>query len=241
MNGFLGTPSLDPDLQPILLDGLAMALVQDAAAITFAFASIQPSAPGQGWLTPPNTELASYGGYLAILGTSVQTSPPAVLDPAIYAGEVDAAFAVSAGLVLSNELVPALCALLPGASFTVAGEPAQATLPPGITIPLASCQVGAITYHPTLDALTLTSADGGIAVSAAGGCDLHGDCSMRFTVQAINQFRFDRSAQQYSFASDPAPSVAHSTHIPWWYAMGGAVVLVIAETVASAVGNTRSV
>jgi hypothetical protein len=75
---------------------------------------------------------------------------------------------------------------------------------------------------------------GATKVGAISGTrDLYGDCSMDFNVTANNQLTVSGDGQSFSFAPDPNPAARHSTHVPWWYAGGGALAYVIATTVAS--------
>jgi Clostridium P-47 protein len=241
--GFAQQPSFtDAVLQTIFLNTIASGLVQKANEVSFAFASIQPSAGGSSWLTPRNCAFSYYepvsgqAGYLIIFSTGGSaTSLPPVADPTLFSGS--ASFAISLPLFLQNVTLPSLVSSFPHAvngEFVVTST-GQLVLTSGSQLELGAETVGLITYYPSVKSLLLTPGNGVMSVAVSGDCDLYGDCSMTFNVTANNQFSFTQSGGTCSFLADSNASVKHDTSVPWWYLGGGLLAYGIANTVAAIV------
>jgi Clostridium P-47 protein len=241
-------PKMDTLLQTILINGLASGLVLQANLVSFEFASISPVKSGTGsWLTPANCTFAYYevvsgaAGYLVIFATNGSPSGLATaVDPGLFANNASAGFAIALPLYLTNVMVPSLGSVFPDSNtsqFVVGGSPPTITLANGASLDLAGMKVGLITYYPQISSLTITPQAGAMSVSAGGGTDLYGRCSMTFTVTATNQFAFDQPSETCSFKPDANPTVQHDTSIYWGYLFGGLIALAVAGTVAAVVGD----
>ncbi len=270
--GVVGTPSgpgvvtpvlvLDPAKKLTFTQGavfgaaIAQSLCDQAAAVSFAFASINlvPPSPAATWLTPVSCAYTYYqtdggAGYLVILSATDARDTSGLsrkIDPDLINGAGNGFFAISQALFLQHVIQPILPALYSGtdASFYRFDAP-SCTLVATKAIGLPGTQAGAITYYPEITGLQIGVAGSNVTATASGDCDLKMGMSMTFSVISTSASSVSPSTGELSLAKDPNPGESHDSHIPWYdYLMGAIpdiimaiVVPVIADGIASGLSS----
>jgi hypothetical protein len=229
-----------------LLAVLAEFLVANSAKVGYVFASINLVPPtSNSWLAPVKSDYAyldkaGYGSYLAVLSVAeerdISQFPRMIDQNAISQGKA-ASFLISRGLFLKNVIQP----YLPAAYSTVASsfklDQASQTIRNNVSFNTQSVKVGAITYHPRIDQLTVTTNAEGLSTHIEGYCSLYVGISMKFTVRTKNKATFNSAAKTISFLPDPNPESSHNANVPWYYWFLGPIAVLITELVVKIISN----
>ena len=246
--GFQSNPP-PQDIQALVLNAMAQALVGQAASLSFVFASINPVNPGSPtWLAPKNTGYAYFElgdpkvGYLAILSTAgSMDNLPRQCDPALVNGGASAAgFAFSIPLYFQNVVLPALVSVLPGHPSVLSvgtGAATTITQDPGTSIGIGSFKKGAITYYPQMKRFVATAQTNNLNIQASGDCDFYAGLSGSWSITANNAFAFDPQNATIGFSADPHPSAGYDIDIPWYWWMLGPVIYGICAAVVSLIAK----
>jgi Clostridium P-47 protein len=235
----------------LLLSAVVAVLVNNASEVSFVFATIgvvDPSTPS--WLTPVRSTydysqpVGGTAGYLAILSVTSDrdiTGYDTQIDPGLVSSSYPVTFAVSQPLFMQNIVLPILPSAFPNTSaqtfqcsngvITNTGEFGT----PGVT-------KGAITYHPEVTSLQVTSTDNYLQVATSGNVDLDmPNASMDFSVTAKNVLTYDQGSNTLTFQPDPNPMTSHSNNIPWYdyvlIALTGGIALAIFSIVVPLIAS----
>jgi Clostridium P-47 protein len=231
-----------------LAAGLGAVFVQNAAQLSFVFASVLPVPVGQNadWLTPSAAAYAyqqpidgSLGGIaiLGVLGGGSSANLPRTFDTNLLANE-DFGFLLSAQSFQKNVILPSL----PGA-FRGNCQVGDFALSPGGVITsserfnLDSVKVGLIDYTPNVSAVSYHIDDDSMRCYVATSTDITGlrDAYVTNSVTSNNVASFDPSSRTLSFGADPHMAVTQDTHIPCWEKALGALTFGIMNVVIEAV------
>lgn len=249
----LGFSKLPPavDVQAIILNALAQALVDHANELSFIFASINPVQPGaESWLAPQNVAYAYFElnspkrGYLVLLSSAQPIDNlPLICDPALVKqGSASSGFAFSNQLYFKNVILPGLLASLPAGTpadaFVInSGAVTSLSLRPGTSISLGGMKEAAITYYPRMSRMVATAHNNSLNVQASGDCDFYAGLSGSWNVTANNAFYFNSDNKTISFLSDPNPNSGYDIDIPWYWIPLGPVIYGICAAVVSLIAR----
>lgn len=231
------------------LSGLmAEFLVQNAALVTYVFATINPTNKATaGWLEPVKSDYVylqnnSGAAYLAILSVTSQrdiASLPRTVDTSLMATGVQGFFAISQDLFMQQVVQP----LLPGvwghgataATFRYDARD-HALLNQG-NLGVDGVQKGAITYYPSVNAMRMVVNGGNLVSTVSGDCDLKMGMSMTFTITTTSLASYNTTTKTIAFAPDPNPQQTHDSDIPWYDYMMGAIPSLIIALVVPAIAS----
>jgi len=235
----------------LVLDGVAQALASDASAVSYVLASVNLVPPtANSWLTPVQSayvyqEVIGAGSYLAILSTVSSrdiAQLPRTVDPELFSGGGDAAFAISEDLFLEQLIRPALPQVFGGsADASCFGyDPVKHVITAARQFGIAEVKEGAIWYTPNVTTLSLGVVGGALAMAVNGTCDLKAGISMDFWVTSQYPMIYQPATARISFGGDPHATSGHSAHIPWWFWAGGLLVEAITQIVVSVITDSLS-
>jgi hypothetical protein len=229
-----------------LLAVLAEFLVANSAKVAFVFASVNLVPPSSNsWLAPAKTDYAyldkiGYGSYLAVLSVTEErdiSQLPRMIDSGAIAQGKASSFLISGGMFLKHVIQP----YLPAAYHTVPGsfvfDQASQSIRNTGSFQAQSLKVGAITYYPRIDELTLTTNAEGLSTYIRGYCDLYAGISMTFTIRTKNKAVFNLADKTISFLPDPSPDSSHDANIPWYYWFLGFIAALITELVVKLISD----
>ena len=250
------TDALGPLGSGLVLNGVAEALASDAAAVSYVFASVNLVPPSvNSWLTPVHSayvyqEVIGGGSYLAILSTTTARDVSQLqhtVDPELFSGGGNTAFAISEDLFLTQLVAPALPQVLGGSTNPgcFGYDPVKHAITAAHSFGIAEVKSGAIWYTPVVTSLNLGVVGGALTLAINGNCDLKAGISMDWWVTSQYPMVYSAAAQKITFAGDPNSRSGHSAHIPWYFFAGGllveaitqAVVAVITESLASSLSS----
>jgi hypothetical protein len=223
-------------------------LVLNAKQISFAFASINLVPPGtNSWLTPVESDYAylekigSADGYMAVLSVTTHRAIdqlPRMIDQNAIGGGHTGSYLISDVLFLGNVILPFLpTAYKAAASAFVLDEAARAirNVRSFETIPVTS---GAITYHPVIHSLVVTTDGEGLITTLNGSCDLKAGINMTFGITTHNRASFNADRKSIAFLPDPNPQSRHSADIPWYFWFLGPIAVLITELVVKLIADS---
>lgn len=236
---------LDPAESALLMASLAGYIAANAHQISFVFASINLVPPAvDSWLAPVRSAYVYANreggtGALAILSVTTDRETgalPRTLDAALLSPGYDASFAVSRDMFLKHVIMPTLPRVFGhgthAGSFAFDGSRIVNTR----VIATDGVKKGAITYHPQLSSVAITTTGSGLASGYAGDCDLKAGIFMKFWVNTRNQAVFNAD-KTLSFRPDPDPESRHEAHVPWWWWFGGLLVKAIVDLVVKLIAR----
>lgn len=243
--------ALGPVGTRLVLDAVAQALAADAAAVSYVFASVNLVPPSaNSWLTPVRSayvyqEVVGGGAYLAILSTLTARDTSQLqhsVDPELFAGGGNAAFAISQDVFLADVVAPVLPQAFGGGSNAgcFGYDAGRHLITAAHSFGCSQVKAGAIWYTPNVTALKIGVVGGSLAMSVNGNCDLKAEISMDWWITSQYPLRFDPATQRISFAGDPNSRSGHTTHIPWWYLAGGIFAEAVTQVVVSVISDSLS-
>ena len=243
------TAALGPLGVSLVLDGVAAAMAADAAAVSYVLAAVNLVPPASNsWLTPVESsyvyeEVSGGGAYLAVLSTvsSRDISQLArTVDPELFAGGGDAAFAISEDLFLEQLIRPALPQVFGGSANAgcFGYDPVKHVITAAHQFGIAEVKEGAIWYTPNVTTLSLGVVGGSLAMAVNGNCDLKAGISMDFWVTSQYPMQYQAATAKISFGGDPHANSGHSASIPWWFWAGGLLVEAITQIVVSVITDS---
>ena len=245
---------LDPNkaLNPAMVDALpgliADFLVNNAARVTYVFASINPAnASTVKWLEPVKSDYVylqsnAGDGFLAILSATTDRDISTYLrqvDASLIAPGVQGFFVISTNLFMQNVVLP----LLPGAwgngasAASFSYNPANWTISNTGNLGVNGVQEGAITYYPQISSFSMVVSGGKLNTEVSGGCDLKMGMSMDFSISTACPAVYSTTSKTLAFQADPNPGEHHDTHIPWYDYLMGAIPDIIVAAVVPAIAN----
>lgn len=244
-----GNPSRLAQLDPsgtaaqILRDNLPKCFVQNAAKISYVFASVFSSPTDQPWLKPKITEVAYYGSQdgseqAVAIKTLTAAAPwdstglPSAIDPALLNGggaQGQMFYSLAKAVFMQNLLLPAIPGAIgngvPQAAFTFNGptDPAHqdaCSITNTQPFNLPPVDHGGINYWPTINSFSVTVNNTQVVTLASGQFDITGLAGawVQFdNLQVVNELYYDEQNQRAAFrlVSQTEPSV--DKHIPWEY------------------------
>ena len=232
-------------------------LIANAREVSFVFATIGLVQPNVNtWLRPVKsaytyTQPVGQGsGYLSILSVTLDREISGLsteLDTSLISSSFLVSIAISSDLFLQNVVMPMLPSALPNTDAStfkfVPGVGIQNTR----SFPTPGVTAGAITYHPQVDSLTISSTDNYLANSVQGSCGLDmPNASMDFTVAAKNVLSYNAANNTLSYQPDPNPTTSHTNNIPWYDyilialtgGIGLAIFAIVVPIIANEIANT---
>lgn len=242
--GKINTGSLALDL---LKSSLAKCFIASQNALDFVFANISLVPPqGASWL---NLKQLAYAyqqdedgvlGSLAVLGMFDDvdiSNQDRVFDSALLRKEDQFGFVLAGSRFFEYILLPGMFRAYAGSSANQFRWNGATEIDNNGNISLNSVKVGLIYYSPYINNLTVRLEGSSIRTIAGGRCNITGltDAYITFSITSLNPSRYNPLSRVISFASDPNKSITHSTHIPWWESLLGALTLGIMNVVIDAV------
>ena len=245
---------LDPNkaLNPAMADALpglmANFLVNNAAAVTYVFASINPAnAATVKWLEPVKSDYVylqsnAGDGYLAILSVTSDRDISSYLrqvDPSLIAPGVQGFFVISTNLFMQFVVLP----LLPGAwgngatAASFSFSPANHTISNTGNLGANGVTQGAITYYPEITSFGMAVNGGNLTTAVSGNCDLKMGMSMDYSISTACPAGYSSATKTLAFRPDPNPGEHHDTHIPWYDYLMGPLPDIIVAAVIPAIAN----
>ncbi|MEZ0092564.1 TULIP family P47-like protein [Streptacidiphilus sp. EB129] len=235
--------------QGLVLNGVAESLAVNAQAVSFVFASLNLVVPGAGsWLAPVHSafvyqEVVGGGGHLAVLSTTTDrdaTGLQHTVDPELFAGGGELAFAMSENLFLTGLVAPGLPQVFGGGANPgcFGYDPARHAITAAHSFGTASVKEGAIWYTPQVTSLSLGVVGGALALAVSGNCDLKAGISMDWWITSQYPMRYDPARQSITFGGDQNSRSGHTAHIPWWFWAGGALVEAITQIVVTMISDS---
>jgi hypothetical protein len=219
-----------------LENAIANVLVQNASAVSFVFATINPTvASDVQWLKAEESHycyLAPSGSapVLAILSVTTKRDTSNLelgVDPSLLTGSGNAGLAISSGLFLENVIGPALIKSLgTTGSLALAGTVLQNTG----TLHLPKIEKSGESYEPEVKSLKVTIADTEIKVACSGSCDMHMNIKMTFKSNSTLGVSLDSKNQALQLGVVGKTTFHKSVKIPWYDHLLDAVT-VVAEAV----------
>lgn len=228
----------------LLVTGLANVMIQNAAELTFLFASLLPLPEnGPAWLYPVAAaycyQQPSDGtlGSVAVLGVLTPRDIddlPRNIDATLLA-HADFGYVLDGTQFLQNVIMPALPAAMgaPPGSFRLLDGVIVRTS----NFPLPSVRVGLIDYTPVVQDFSMHIEVSRMESFVATQTDITGlaDAYVTNSVTSNNESRFDVSTLQFSFLPDPNKQVTSNKYIPWWEEFLGVLTLGIMNAVIDGV------
>ncbi|ALE05666.1 hypothetical protein AL755_09535 [Arthrobacter sp. ERGS1:01] len=236
---------LPPDLNALLAYALGGFLVQNAGSVRFVFAAVNLIPPAtNSWLTPRQNAYGyfqaegSLQGFLVIYSVTNDrdiSQLQRTVDPTVLPTTTNASFTISDELYLTNIIAPSLGNAFSTGTDAFRFDAGQGVLRNTRRLHTRTVRSGLINYYPFIDSLEVRSGEGALQGRYAGGVDLKAGISMTYTIGANNAARFTDGILQ--FAPDPRPSESHTAHIPWYWFIGGLIVIAIIEIVVPIISN----
>ena len=245
---------LDPHkaLNPAMVDALpgliANFLVNNAATVTYVFASVNPANSATvTWLEPVKSDYVylqsnAGDGYLAILSVTSDRDISSYLrqvDPSLIAPGVQGFFVIATNLFMQFVVLP----LLPGAwgngasAASFSFSPVTHAITNTGNLGANGVQQGAITYTPEITALNMNVNGGNLCTVVSGDCDLKMNMSMDFSITTNSLASYSTATKTLAFLADPNPAEHHDTHIPWYDYLMGPIPDIIVAAVVPAIAN----
>jgi hypothetical protein len=221
-------------------------IAANANRISFVFATINLVPPGENsWLTPVRSAYAyadrsGTSGMLAILSVTTDRNIadlPRGIDAALLTHSYDAAFAISRDLFLGNVIWPNLPQVFGNGTSMGSFALRDGALVNTTTVALDGIKVGAITYHPEVRQLSITTSADGLASAYAGETNLKAGISMTYFVNPRNQATYDARNKTLSFRPDPNPVSGHEADIPWYWWFAGLVVKPVVDAIVTLIAS----
>lgn len=229
-----------------LLAVLAEFLVANSAKVEYVFASINLVPPtSNSWLAPVKSDYAyldksGYGSYLAVLSVAEErdiSELPRMIDQNAISQGKAASFLVSRGLFLKNVIQPYLPAAYSTVPSSFRFDQASQSIRNNGQFNTQSVKVGAITYYPRIDQLTVTTNAEGLSTHIEGYCSLYAGISMKFAIRTKNKAAFNSADKTISFLPDHNPDSSHNANIPWYYWFLGPIAVAITELVVKIISD----
>lgn len=239
---------LPPDINALLAYALGSYLVEHAAEVRFVFATVNLIPPTtNSWLTPVKS---AYGYFiregsaqavLAILSVTTNrniSNLQRTIDPAAFPTTTDASFVISDSLFLLNIIAPSLAHALRNANTSdFYYDIGASVLRNRVRLWTRTVRSGLIDYDPWLDTLEIRSGQDALQGHYAGGVDLKAGISMTYQIDATNRASYDPVSGGLKFEPDPSPTESHQADIPWYWYIGGVIVIAVVEIVVKVIGD----
>lgn len=249
----------------ILQVNLPKCFLENAAKISFVFASVFTDPQNETWLKPTATGVSYFGstdGTIQAVAIKTLTQSPwsaanlsTAVDPSLLSGGNSLFYSLSQAVFMKNLLLPAI----PGAigngvtadtfQFNGPTDPSQqnaCSITNTGSFNTQSVEHAGTHYYPEIDSFKVTINNNQIITTASGKFDVTGLAGAWVgfdNLQVINEIYFDPSTQTVKFqlVSQTQPSV--NKHIPWEYwllaigALIGLIVIAIINIVVITIDN----
>ncbi|KSV75547.1 hypothetical protein N185_17045 [Sinorhizobium sp. GW3] len=236
---------LKPEENALLAFALGTQLVARAADVRFVFATVNLVAPTtNSWLTPVRSRYGYFrregnrSGYLAIFSVTTDRSTNGLqrtVDPAAIPTDTNATYVISDELFLKDVIAPGLARSFNTDVGAFAYDTGAQILRNTRRLRAKSVKSGAITYYPEVDQLEVRSGEAALQTYCKGRTDMHAGIMLYYTVSAKNRAVYENGA--LTFQVDPSPHQTHDAKIPWWFFIGGPLVILITEIVVSVISK----
>lgn len=238
---------LPPELNALLAYALGAYLVAHADQVRFVFATVNLIPPTvNSWLTPKKSAYgyfrreSSDQTYLAVLSVTTDrdiSKLQRTVDPSALPKDTNATFVVAEDLFLLNIIAPSLAKTFSTGVDAFYYDSNNQVLRNSRRVWTRPVKSGAITYHPWVDGLEIRSVDGALQGRYSGGVDMYAGIWMTYTIDARNQAAYLSSEGALTFNRDPAPKESHQADIPWWWFLGGLIVIAVVEIVVRVISD----
>ncbi|MCV0427015.1 MAG: TULIP family P47-like protein [Roseibium sp.] len=238
---------LSPSDNALLSFQLGSFLVANADKVRFVFATVNLVPPQtNSWLTPVKSAYAYFHreglgeGCLAIFSVTSDkdiSNLQKKVDPIAWPVSTEASYVVSAELFLLNVIAPGLATAFNTDTSAFAYDSTQDLLVNTRPLNAKSVKSGAITYYPRATQLEVKSGDAELRTHCEGDCDMKAGIMMTYKVTSKNAATYEPGNGSLAFAPDPDPVSSHKADIPWWFFIGGPIVILITELVVSIISS----
>lgn len=239
---------LDQAERALLTAAISSYIAANGRKISFIFATINLVPPStESWLTPVRSAYVyadRQGGTGALGILSVTTdreiaSLPRQVDAALLSAEYEASYGISQQMFLEHVIRPGLPqAFGHGTSAaTFSYDAGSRSIVNTKAIPTDGVKEGAITYHPKIRKLSITTDSSGLRSSYQGDCDLKAGITMKFWINTKNPAVYNAESKAIAFLPDRNPDSRHEADIPWYLSFLGLLVKPIVELVVKLVAD----
>jgi len=238
---------LPPEFNALLAYAFGAFLVANRDQVRFVFATVNLIPPTvNSWLAPKKSAYgyfrreSSDQHFLAILSVTTDrdiSKLQRTVDPTALPTTTNASFVIADNLYLLNVIAPSLAHAFNTGADAFYYDGTNRVLRNNRRLWTRPVKSGAITYHPFIDYLEIRSVDGALQGRYSGGVDLYAGISMTYTIDARNAASYDTSSGTLGFARDPSPKESHQADIPWYWWLGGLIVIAVVEIVVSVISN----
>lgn len=240
-----GKADLDPLAKDLIVPALSQCFVGNRDKLAFVFADIDLVPPASaGWMVLRTLaycyqqNIQDTLGNFGVLGMfdHVDVSGYSkTFDSALLREGDDFGFILSGTQLLAHVILPGLPGAFNGSSaneFQMSG----ASIVNNGQIHLDSVKVGLIWYPPHINNLNMHIENNYISTYLDGRCPITGlaDAYVDFSMSEKEIASFNLEAEALSFSSTDK-QVSHSTHIPWWESVLGALTLGLMNAIIEAV------
>jgi hypothetical protein len=239
---------LDQAEKALLTAAMSGYIAANGKRISFVFATINLVPPStESWLTPVRSAYVYADrqrgtGALGILSVTTDREIarlPRQVDAALLSAEYEASYGISQQMFLEHVIRPGLPqAFGHGTSeATFSYEAGSGSIVNTKAIPTDGIKEGAITYHPKIRKLSITTDGRGLRSSYQGDCDLKAGITMKFWINTKNPAVYEPARKTIAFLPDRDPDSRHEADIPWYLSFLGLLVKPIVEIVVKLVAD----